>query len=231
MAATSQSTLALRSGSQHASSVPQTGNQAKSTTIESSLWELAAKELNKKDYDRIGPIDKNNVNIVNKVLESVQTKKDGCVTNQWSYTSKGKKIKIRDLCDKIIHWTTKFEEVGDFIVSMDVTGHAALPWAAVKFVIEVSWVISSLRISSNTDSQIAGADSEKYASSLEDMEFVTREINYYAIFEALYIQRPSDTKAQISDALKRAYKIILEYLSKAKHYYDQNALSRFFRES
>jgi len=81
-----------------------------------------------------------------------------------------------------------------------------------------------------TDSQIVGADSDKYASSLEDMEFVTREINYYAIFEALYIQRPSDTKAQLSDALKRAYKIILEYLSKAKHYYDQSAWGRSFRE-
>src|SRR5271169_1671940 len=102
MAATAQRTLApqpalsLRSGSQPASSVPQTGSQPKSTTTEGSLWELAAKELDKKDDS---------------------------ITNQWSYTSKGKKIKIRDLCDKIIHWTTKFEEVGDFIVSMDVTGH------------------------------------------------------------------------------------------------------------
>jgi len=160
MAATAQRNLApqpaltLRSGSQPASSVPQTGSQPKSTTAESSLWELAAKELDKKDYDRVGPIEKNNANIVTNVLKSVQKKKDDCITNQWSYTSKGKKVKIRDLCDKIIHWTTKFEEVGDFIVSMDVTGHAALPWAAVKFVIEVSWITSSLRISSNrlTDS-------------------------------------------------------------------------------
>jgi hypothetical protein len=133
MANTAQSTqapqpaLALRSGS-----------QPKSTTTESSLWELAAKELDKKDYDRIGPVDKNNVNVVNEVSKSVQKKKDDCITNQWSYTIKGKKIKIRDLCDKIIHWATKFEEVGDFLISMDVTGHAALPWAAVKFVIEVS---------------------------------------------------------------------------------------------
>jgi hypothetical protein len=113
-------------------------SQSKPTTTESSLWELAAKELDKKDYDRIGPVDKNNVNIVSQVLKSVQTRKDNCVANQWSLTIKGKKVKVRDLCDKIIHWTTKFEEVGDFLVSMDVTGHAALPWAAVKFVIEVS---------------------------------------------------------------------------------------------
>ena len=138
MAATAQSTLALGSGS-----------KPKSTTTESSLWELAAKELDKKDYNRIGPIDTNNVNIVNQVLTSVQKKKNNCVTNQWSYTTKGKKIKIRDLCDKIIHWTTKFEEVGDFLVSMDVTGHAALPWAAVKFVIEVSWIMSSLQLLPN----------------------------------------------------------------------------------
>jgi len=79
MAATARSTLAtqpvlaLRSGS-----------QPKSTATESSLWELAAKELDKKDYD------KNNVNIVNQVLESMQTKKDICITNQWSYIAEHK---------------------------------------------------------------------------------------------------------------------------------------------
>jgi hypothetical protein len=45
---------------------------------------------------------------------------------------------FRDICDKIIDWVTKFEDIGDALISLlDVSGHAALPWAGVKFVLEV----------------------------------------------------------------------------------------------
>jgi hypothetical protein len=73
--------------------------------------------------------------------------------------------------------------------------------------------------------QIAGLDGKKYGNSLEDIEFVTREISYYAIFEAMYLTRRAEATEELSNALLRVYTKILEYLSKAKHYYSHNTAS------
>lgn len=50
-----------------------------------------------------------------------------------------RRIIIRDVLDKIALWITKFKEIGDVIVQYDPT-HAALPWAGVRFLLEVSTV-------------------------------------------------------------------------------------------
>jgi hypothetical protein len=67
-------------------------------------------------------------------------------------------------------------------------------------------------------------DSKKFAAVLDGMEFVTREISYYGIFEVLYLRQSFYATQQLSDALVRVYSKILEYLSKARHYYEQNTL-------
>jgi hypothetical protein len=107
------------------------------------LWEQAAKELGPEDRKRIellvDPQCNGNVNLLSEVLKATEERKQQCIKKQWSFTMKsGKVIKMRDLCDKILDWTQKFEKVGDFLASMDVSGHAALPWAGVKFVLEVT---------------------------------------------------------------------------------------------
>jgi hypothetical protein len=107
------------------------------------LWEQAAKELDPEDRKRIelfvDPQRNGNVNLLKEVLKAAEEKKEQCIKKQWLFTTKsGKVIKMRDLCDKILGWTQKFEQVGDFLVSMDASGHAALPWAGVKFVLEVT---------------------------------------------------------------------------------------------
>jgi hypothetical protein len=81
MAAMAQRTLA------------QTVSQRKSATTESSLWELAAKELDKKDYDRIGPIEKNGANIVNNVLKSVQKKKTTALKTSGRTRARARKLR------------------------------------------------------------------------------------------------------------------------------------------
>jgi len=60
---------------------------------------------------------------------------------------------------------------------------------------------------------------------IEGMEFVTREISYYGIFEVIYLRRTFSATTQLSDALVRAYTKILQFLSGARRYYDQNSFS------
>jgi hypothetical protein len=72
--------------------------------------------------------------------------------------------------------------------------------------------------------QIAVKDSKKFGAVLDGMEFITREISYYGIFEVLYLRGSFIATEQLSDALVRVYSNILKYLSKARHYYNQRTL-------
>ena len=57
------------------------------------------------------------------------------------------------------------------------------------------------------------------------MEFVTREISYYGIFEVIYLRQKFAATKQLSDALVQVYTKILQFLSGAKRYYDRNSFS------
>ena len=50
--------------------------------------------------------------------------------------SSGKTFVVRDAFEKLAAWTTRFIEVGDVAVQYD-PAHAALPWAAVRFILKV----------------------------------------------------------------------------------------------
>lgn len=73
--------------------------------------------------------------------------------------------------------------------------------------------------------QIAVKDSQKWGSVIAGLAFVTREISYYGIFEVIYLRRTFSATKQLSEALVQAYTKILQFLSGARRYYDQNSLS------
>jgi hypothetical protein len=76
--------------------------------------------------------------IVNEVLDSAVEKKNEVTDKSWTFTrSDGTVIIIREIFDKIVNSIVKFQEAADFLVSLDASGHAALPWAIVKFFLSV----------------------------------------------------------------------------------------------
>ena len=96
------------------------------------LWRQAHDALRQKDKDVI-PL-------------SFATKPEELVAEVERYVSqsKGKPIKVsngenlfvRDVLQKVSRWIKKFVEVGDTVVQYD-TGHAALPWALLRLVLQV----------------------------------------------------------------------------------------------
>ena len=42
-----------------------------------------------------------------------------------------------DVLDEITDWIKTYQDVADWIVGLDVSGHASMPWACVKFFVEV----------------------------------------------------------------------------------------------
>lgn len=96
------------------------------------LWRQAHDALRQKDKDVIP--------------RSFATKPEELVAEVERYVSqsKGKPIKlsngeslfVRDVLQKVVRWIKKFVEVGDMVVQYD-TGHAALPWALLRLVLQV----------------------------------------------------------------------------------------------
>lgn len=57
---------------------------------------------------------------------------------RWKYTKpNGDTIIVRDVLEKIVRWIEKFKDTGDIIIQYD-AGHAALPWAAVRFLLRIA---------------------------------------------------------------------------------------------
>ena len=96
------------------------------------LWRQAHDALRQQDKDVIP------LNIATKPEELVAE------VERYISQSKGKAIKVsngenlfvRDVLQKVSRWIKKFVEVGDTVVQYD-TGHAALPLALLRLVLQV----------------------------------------------------------------------------------------------
>ncbi|KAL1306480.1 hypothetical protein AAFC00_005175 [Neodothiora populina] len=101
------------------------------TTARPHLWQEALDALGEKDRSVIP----GNFAKPEELLVEV---------SRYSSESKGKSIKlpneeaffVRDALEKVARWVKKFIEVGDAAVQYDL-GHAALPWAAIRLVLQV----------------------------------------------------------------------------------------------
>lgn len=75
---------------------------------------------------------------INEILESLERRKKECIDKQWTVPRgrKGNAVVLRDVFTKIAVWINKFMAVGDIAVQYD-PGHAALPWALIRFLLKV----------------------------------------------------------------------------------------------
>ena len=86
------------------------------------------------------------LSILQDILEAVEEKKELCLQKRWKYRrANGEIVIFRDVLGKMVRWVSKFQEAGDNAVQYDPV-HAALPWAAVRFLLRVSsiWQPSGL---------------------------------------------------------------------------------------
>lgn len=102
-----------------------------------SLWDQAFDHLSKDIKQQLN-FDSLNASVApSEILSLVQRKKDECVRKRWKYIrSNGEEVILRDTFERMVGWIEKFKAVGDIAVQYD-TAHAALPWAAVRFLLQV----------------------------------------------------------------------------------------------
>ena len=110
---------------------------AQALNVQSSLWDITLQKLSLEERAAIQQTTLNSkLEIVEKLHGVVQQKRDECREKQWKFRFQGQEIILRDLAEKIIFGLNKFKEIGDVAVNFDPV-HAALPWAGVRFLLQV----------------------------------------------------------------------------------------------
>lgn len=104
-------------------------------------WEIALAKLSSDDQQELDLDGLDKLSALDKVLKATKEKRDICLRKQWKYSWKGEIIVLRDIADKLFTWVDKFKSIGDVVVSFD-PAHAVLPWAAFRFLLQVSSLTS-----------------------------------------------------------------------------------------
>ncbi|TVY44278.1 Vegetative incompatibility protein [Lachnellula occidentalis] len=172
------------------------------TRSNNGLWAQAVEHLSAEDkvnmnfsYDKLATLSS-----LHADARAAQKK---CEDNRSYFKRRsGEKVILRDLFGKVVKWIDLFRQVGDTAVQYD-SGHAALPWALVRFLLQASI-----------------NDIEKYEFVAESIEVVSRCLCRCRILEQLYVDGTAAAVKQLESALVRHYCAILLYLSKIKSYFN-----------
>lgn len=110
------------------------------------LWDQAIQNLSEHEQQRLASLRNEKLDVLNAVLDEVETKKQRCLDKRWTYKGRDGKPKVlHDLCDKTIAWVTKFKELGDTFVKCASLGmRRCLGRESVSFFRWVSAVLTAL---------------------------------------------------------------------------------------
>jgi len=97
------------------------------------LWTNAYNKLPDELKQQLGT-DK--LETLQSVLQVATQAKEANMASRLKLRWGDKEVDVQETGDRLIGWITKFKEVGDIVVQYD-PGHAALPWAGVRFILLV----------------------------------------------------------------------------------------------
>lgn len=181
-----------------------------------SLWARALSALPDKDqrmFRTSGTASAPVSQTLADIITAIETQRDRCKRHKWSTISiGGKELIIRDVCAKIVACVNKFASVVDVVVSYDPV-HAALPWAGVRFVLQLF---------------LNGIDT--FGAIVEGLETSVRVIARGGILEGLYYQKNSalsEARQALQDEIVKCYTAVLKFLSLARNYYQCSRMSKY----
>ncbi|WYZ34724.1 hypothetical protein EsH8_I_001000 [Colletotrichum jinshuiense] len=175
------------------------------------FWAVAISTLGDDLTSEIDFTQESKQTSVDELLAATAKARDSLDTRSWSFTRNGKKVIVRDVLAKVAKWVNHFKEVGDIAVQYDPV-HAALPWAGVRFLLNV-----------------AIGDINTYSSLLEATADIAELICRNALIENLLTSAPSTAADELRRALVKVYASILTYLAKARLYYRKNTATRVIK--
>ena len=177
-----------------------------------NLWDKAVDHLSEDDQQQFDFSQEDKRAALESLLSTVETQKADNINAQLVIRRRQEKpIVLREILAKIVNYINKFKEVGDIITQYD-PAHAALPWAAVRLVL-----------------QVAVSEQQVYISMIDGSEHVSDVIARYAWIETLYLHASSKMRTQLQDAILKLYIGVLGFLAQARRYYSKRTYQRVFK--
>ncbi|KAJ5017508.1 multiple ankyrin repeats single kh domain-containing protein [Colletotrichum sp. SAR 10_99] len=177
------------------------------------LWDKAFQSLSPNLQASLNASKTPRRDILRAVLRVAEDKRDMALRKGWRFTNRsGEVILVRDLLEKIVDWVNRFKATGDTIVQYSPT-EAALPWAAVRFLL-----------------QIAVSEVELFGALVNDLEYIARMLVRYRAFEEVYLRgSQSEMEKTLGDCLVRLYAEVLTHLSYAVAFFKENNIKRLLK--
>lgn len=111
--------------------------------LDTPLWQQALECLNPEDrrYLPAALTLSSGSDEVSLLIRLLNNKLEDSDSSQWTFKRRdGRQVSVRQVIEKVAGWLNRFKEMGDQVVQYD-PGHAALPWALVRFVLEVRFPV------------------------------------------------------------------------------------------
>jgi hypothetical protein len=106
--------------------------------IHEDLWKRAVDELPNKEKETLELLKGNKVDdIIEDALALTKSSEEKVKQRGFKIKGRNGEVPLRYYIDKFAKALKEFKEVGDVLVQYD-PGHAALPWASVRFLLNVS---------------------------------------------------------------------------------------------
>ena len=102
------------------------------------LWTAALNALREEDRKLVAFDSQNKLDVLSDLGQLVAAARDTSIKKRWRFhrPGSGQTVILRDLFSKIVVWIDRFKQIGDIVVQYDPV-HAALPWAGVRFLLQV----------------------------------------------------------------------------------------------
>ena len=102
------------------------------------FWASALERLSIVDRQQMAFDGKDNIELLQDLKCLTESARDQCIKKRWRFrrSDSSETIVLRDLFSKIVVWVNLFKQIGDIAVQYD-PQHAALPWAGVRFILQV----------------------------------------------------------------------------------------------
>lgn len=174
-----------------------------------TLWDRAFDSLDPDLKATLAQIKSHRRDILAAVSEKATEKRDLCLQKRWKFKKPtGDVVILRDILEKIVTWVARFKEVVDTAVQFD-PSHAALPWAAVRFLLQASC-----------------NDVELFGAIVTDLETISRLVTRYKEFELRYVAGQSLVRGMLEESLTSLYTEVLRYLGRMVHYFSDRTIGK-----
>lgn len=110
--------------------------------VSNDLWARAAEQLPDDVKRNINFSRPDHLNILAELHRDIESSKQEAINSRWKFTRKsGETVILRDVFEKIVRWIDVFKQGGDIVIQYD-PAHAALPWAGIRFILQVRGAFS-----------------------------------------------------------------------------------------